>query len=277
MSFGSTPDAPTAKEQADANKETAGFNTVANRPNIYTPYGSQTWEQYGVDPTTGAGLWNQYVELAPNAQKTVDQTIDNQYQLSKLNSDFMQRAGDTLSKPLTADMLPTFQYGDGQETVNKYANLLNIGTDQKYGQLENQLKESLARKGIPVGSQAYNQAMNTLGQERTNNYTQNAMNAYNVQNQMFNQQYQADTQRSNQAFALDMAPINKYTAIAGNTQVNVPQFQATPAVNMADVDLSKIYQGQLQQSSQENAGLNSLLGKGADFASQFTLKKFFPV
>src|SRR5262245_5260053 len=57
-----------AKEQAQSSKEVTNMQTWANRPQINTPWGSQSWETEAVvDPATGQPVtkWTQNTALSP--------------------------------------------------------------------------------------------------------------------------------------------------------------------------------------------------------------------
>ncbi len=75
-----------AEKQAQSSKEVTEQQTWANRPNQYTPFGSQTWSNERVwDPSTNQYLnqWNQYTTLDPDMQAA----LDSQQALNKNRSD----------------------------------------------------------------------------------------------------------------------------------------------------------------------------------------------
>ncbi len=75
-----------AEEQAQSSREVTEQQTWANRPNQYTPFGSQTWTNEQVyDPSTQQYLnqWNQYTTLDPEMQAA----LDSQQQLNRNRSD----------------------------------------------------------------------------------------------------------------------------------------------------------------------------------------------
>lgn len=114
----SAPEAPDYKGAAEAtsasNKEAAVYNTTANRPNINTPYGSQTWEsKAGVDPSTGQAVtnWTQNTTLAPKAQGALDSQMDMTKGRSDLANSTMPRVAESISKPF--DFSGAKEWGDG--------------------------------------------------------------------------------------------------------------------------------------------------------------------
>ncbi len=75
-----------AEEQAQSSREVTEQQTWANRPNQYTPFGSQTWtNEQTWDPSTQQYLnqWNQYTTLDPQMQAA----LDSQQQLNRNRSD----------------------------------------------------------------------------------------------------------------------------------------------------------------------------------------------
>src|SRR5687768_12946051 len=111
------PEAPdpqaTAAAQGTLNKETANYNNILNRYDTFTPYGAQTWEISGYDPVTQAPLYQQYIDLSPEAQATVDQNITNARDLSKVQNEFLQNARTTLANPVDLSDVPEYQYNIG--------------------------------------------------------------------------------------------------------------------------------------------------------------------
>lgn len=79
MSSGKAPPAPdyrgAAEATAESNQAVNAEQTWANRPNITTPWGSQTWSAAStVDPSTGRPVtqWNQNIQLSPQQQEALD-------------------------------------------------------------------------------------------------------------------------------------------------------------------------------------------------------------
>lgn len=75
----SAPAAPdytaAAEKQGQASKELTTQQTYANRPNITTPWGSQTWSSTpGTDATTGTPIanWSSSISLSPQQQAALD-------------------------------------------------------------------------------------------------------------------------------------------------------------------------------------------------------------
>ena len=261
----SAPAAPdytgAAKEQAGASKEITNMQTWANRPNQYTPWGSQTWSPTStIDPATGQKVtqWNQYTNLTPQAQSALNDQFALQSGRSALAGSFMGRVADEYSKPFDYSNLPqmaqTPSVGNLQTQTNNYTPGLTTGfnfgsplpqMDSSYrdtvaNQLMSkmqpthdyqtkQLETKLANQGLRPGSEAYNRAMNQLGNqqslERFNALDQSgneAQRLYNMQMQTAQQGYnqnlgaaQFQNQALGQASALDLARMNAQNQAMG--------------------------------------------------------------
>lgn len=79
MSSPDTPATPDYKGSAEAtaagSERVNTSQTFANRPNVMTPWGSQTWQpSAGVDPSTGQPVtqWQQNIKLNPEQQAALD-------------------------------------------------------------------------------------------------------------------------------------------------------------------------------------------------------------
>jgi hypothetical protein len=206
------PPAPDYKGAAEAtaasNKEAAVYNTAANRPNINTPFGSQSWtSEAGVDPATGQKItnWTQNTTLAPKAQGALDSQMDMQKGRSDLANSTMPRVAESINKPF--DFSGMKEWGDGytgagpnqnyqtsvpttaanlqtsigktpdyiQKSGDAIYNQATSRLDPRFNQAQSDLDSRLANQGITAGSEAYNRAQNNFSMQRNDAY-QTAMN-----------------------------------------------------------------------------------------------------
>ena len=76
----STPDFTGATQpQGQISQENLNTQNYANRPSVYTPYGSQTWStEAQKDPATGQTVtgWQQNVSLNPTLQSALDSQMN---------------------------------------------------------------------------------------------------------------------------------------------------------------------------------------------------------
>ena len=247
-----TPDyTGAAQAQAGASKEVTNMQTYANRPNIYTPFGSQTWSQQTTkDPSTGQDVtsWQMNNQLAPVLQGALDDQMKLQAGRSDLASGFMGRVADEYKSPFDYSSLPALTQANAPQNLQtQTANYTpGLATGFNFGQplpqmdssyrdnvanqlmskmqpvhdyQTKQLETKLANQGLRAGSEAYNRAMNQLGNqqslERFNALDQSgneAQRLYNMQMQTAQQGYnqnlgaaQFQNQALGQASALDLA------------------------------------------------------------------------
>ena len=251
----SAPPAPdytgAAKEQAAASRELTDVQNWANRPTQITPWGQVSWDaQKGVDPATGKDItqWTQNTTLNPQLQGALNDQFALQGGRSALAGSFMGRVADEYSKPFDYNSLPQMSQTPGvgnlQTQTNNYTPGLTTGFNfgQPLPQMDSsyrdtvanqlmskmqpthdyqtkQLETKLANQGLRAGSEAYNRAMNQLGNqqslERFNALDQSgneAQRLYNMQMQTAQQGYnqnlgaaQFQNQALGQASALDLA------------------------------------------------------------------------
>lgn len=92
-----------AEAQARSSREVTEQQTWANRPDINTPFGNQTWEQQRVwDPATQQYLnkWTQNTELTPETQAALDSQMNVQMGRSQLAESMLGRAQDEYGNPM---------------------------------------------------------------------------------------------------------------------------------------------------------------------------------
>ena len=98
-----------ANAQAQASKDTAVYNTWADRPNVTTPWGSQTWtNQTTTDPTTGQKVtqWNQNISLSPQEQASLDSQFAVQQGRSQAAQEMLGQATQSLQRPMDWGGMP---------------------------------------------------------------------------------------------------------------------------------------------------------------------------
>lgn len=138
-----TPDYTGASQaQAQASKEVTNMTTYANRPNVYTPFGSQTWStEVGKDPATGQEItqWQQNVNLNPTLQGALNDQMAIQGGRSDLARGFMQNVANSYSKPVDYASLPALTTanapGNLQTGLTDYTPGLNTKVNDRTGNL----------------------------------------------------------------------------------------------------------------------------------------------
>lgn len=167
-----------AKLQADSSAATTAAQTAANRPNMTTPWGSQTWSStQGIDPATGKPVtnWASEIKLTPEQQAALDsqqrlqmgQSQAAEGLLGQATESFQQpfdwqgmpqRAGAVAGSPLQLSLSQT--PGQWRQTAQSAVEEL-----QRPGlQMQRGLEESAASNmGISRGSDAWRNAQRDIG------------------------------------------------------------------------------------------------------------------
>ena len=126
-----------ANTQAQASREIVNTQNFANRPNINTPFGSESWSTRGVtDPATGQQVteWTQNTALNPGLQQALDSQIGVQQGRNDLANAFMGRVTNEYSQPFDWQNLPAMTSagtpGQLQTGIADYSPGLQTGVGQ---------------------------------------------------------------------------------------------------------------------------------------------------
>lgn len=193
----STPAPPdyraAAEETAAGNKEMLDAQTIANRPDQFTPFGSTTWQQNG-------DQWTQNTALNPESQRALDAQLKLTGDKSELAGGMYGRMEDEFRDPMDFSKLP--DWGKVPEAGNLTPEQLQRGVDfsgaegrtsaedarqnaedaiygratsrldPQWEQRSDQLEAKLVAQGLRPDDPAYKQAMENMGRERTDAYQQ---------------------------------------------------------------------------------------------------------
>ena len=99
-----------ANTQAQASREIVNTQNFANRPNINTPFGSESWSTRAItDPATGQQVteWTQNTDLNPQLQQALNSQINVQQGRNDLANAFMGRVTDEYRQPFDWQNLPS--------------------------------------------------------------------------------------------------------------------------------------------------------------------------
>lgn len=260
----STPAPPdpweTAQAQSQWNNTTAQTQQALNMVNQNNPWGSSTYDQTGSQTIIGADgkpitlpRYTQTTTLSPEQQAIFEQGQVAQGNLAGLAADQSAAMRDYLAEPFTYT---------NQDAENWAYDLASPRILNQQAQNEDQLRTTLANKGIREGSAAWN---NELG--RMTNANSDQLNQLALTGRA--QAYQEALTNRNQ-------PINELSALMSGSQVSMPQFGSTPQTGVAGVDYTGLvnnqYQAQVQSANAMNGGLFGLLGTGLSLFSDRRLK-----
>lgn len=273
-----------AKQQGVENVETARVQARLNNPNTYTPYGTQLVSYEGDQPTITQ-------TLNPEAQKTLEEQQKTQYQLASLSGKGADLASNVLDKSFSFGG-PNVQTSLDLSNVAKMpVNAGTTGQEAIMSRLEPSLAKNrvstetqLINQGLRPGTEAYDNAIQLLGQQENDARTQAALQGINLDTsanaQGYNQALQgaqfgntAQQQALAQAIQNRQMPLNEITALMSGSQIQNPQFQAYSGSNIAAAPIfgatqaqgqydQNTYNQQVATQNANTAGLYSLAGAG---------------
>lgn len=230
MGFGKgAPSAPSASETASAQQS-------ASLINQYNPFGSSTYTQTGTGPT-GVPTYRQDVSVSPQVQAALNASLGSQTNVANAAQSLSQNIGSQLGKPL--------DFSQQQAFLNDVtAQNLDRSWDRQYEQNET----NLVNRGIRPGSTAYQQATTDFRNDRSNAY--NSANAANYNTALQSQ------------LALRNQPLAELSALMSGGQPQLPQFGATPGVDVIGATNNAFNQQMAGYNSQQ-AQFGGLLSAGA--------------
>ena len=286
--MGSKSDAPPAPDyigaayaQGAANVDAARATAKLSNPNVYTPYGSQTVTYNGDVPTVTQSL-------TPTAQRTLDAQQAVQYQLANLGQKGTNIAGSVLDKPFNFGG-PAVQTSLDLSNIAKMpVNAGTTGQEAIMARLEPSLAKQrvstetqLINQGLRPGTEAYNNAIQLLGQQENDARQQAVLQGLNLDigsnAQGFNQALQggqfgnvAQQQALAEAIQQRQMPLNEISALMSGSQIQNPQFGAYAGSNVAPPPIANAtaQQGAYaqnaynQQVAQDNALTSGLFSLG---------------
>lgn len=189
-----------AGAQTQQNRDAALYNAALNRVNTYTPLGSQEFSVTGRDPRTGAPIYEQNINLSPEAQQLFDQQQQQNLQLGNIAGGMMDRVQGVYGQGIDTGGLPGLQgqlniqgpalqgqlntaglpglpgAGDLEGFRNEAESALydrnTAYLDPRFERQEEQLRSRLANQGVVEGSEAFRNAMDDFEQSRETAFRQ---------------------------------------------------------------------------------------------------------
>lgn len=292
----SPPPAPdpvaTARAQAEFNVEAARTNASLNRLNQVTPQGTLTYSPNGPDSYTAT------VELSPEQRRLYDLTTQAQTTYGEAANAQLNQVRDRMSSPFQFEA-PAMAYrpdftgiGDPDQSraAVERAVLSRVNPDLERERAA--LESRLAAQGITQGSEAWNTGMQDWSRMANDARMQAVLTGGQEQSRIFGlgmgqaQMGNAARQQSLQEqFALRAQPINEAAALLSGQQVQMPQFQNVPQVQVQAPDyqgaVGQNYAGQVanwnartQQIGQQNAAVANLIGQVGGAAAGYGADRF---
>lgn len=223
----SSPQAPaapdptaTANAQSQSNINTANATASLNHTNQYTPWGSEVYSS--TKNPDGTQQWSSNISLSPDQQKLLDAQNGQSLGLSNLATSQLGNVKDALANPVNFNNAPNVQNNPLTSSVTP-GNLQNqvdmrgvpklVGgdalagamrdnqgaaykqqsayLDNNYAQKQHDLENQLVQQGVTQNSDAWNRAVNNLGEQRTFDYNNAFNNSFSTglaaNNQLYNQ------------------------------------------------------------------------------------------
>lgn len=300
----STPKPPdpykTASAQQAAETGAAATSSIMNNPNIYTPWGSQTYSPGGYQTVYDASgkptqvmRYNQTQALSPDQQKLLAQQTQSQFNVGKAGVEQSAKLGEYLNTSLDTSGVQNWSTGNAPGTLRRdeaptdrsaVQDAMMSRWSQDAAKTNAAQEAQLAARGLSPGSQQWGDVQDAQTRARTDAINQAYLGsgqesraAQDAYNQATTGQYQMGQDYSSflnnlrggqmqERTALRNQPINEISALMGMGQVQQPQFaQYTgQGVNAAPVGsyIANNYAQQAQAASAFNQGLFGLGSAG---------------
>ncbi|MBB2840625.1 UNVERIFIED_ORG: hypothetical protein GGE64_004401 [Rhizobium etli] len=257
----STPKAPkapdptqTAAAQTATNVDTAIANAGLSHTNQYTPDGSLEYKVTGYQTMTDQNgktyklpTYSAYQTYSPENQAIYDQTQQTQLGLARLANDQTAKVSGILGSNVDLSA------GNVDKYVNNH---WQSGFNNQWDRDQASLEQSLADKGISMGSAAYD----------------NAMRDFSTRKQAASDQYLGDMYSNAQNAILTERnlPLNEISALMSGSQVHQPTYVNTPSTQLPTVDQAGLINENFNQKmglydrrvAQSNAAMGGLFGLG---------------
>lgn len=277
-----------ANAQASASKEINTQQTFANRPELSTPWGTQSWTpSQTTDPATGQSVtkWASSISLSPQQQEALDSQMAVQTGRSQAAEQMLGRATDALGQPLNYDGIsqgadriqaPTADSRDWRGQAQEAA----LGFNKPLqAERRSALEGQLANMGLSRGSEAWNSEMRRLSDQETRDNLQvfdtarqeaqlignqaAQRQSMDVQAGGFNQQLRQ--QEIAEMLAQRGQPLNELNALLTGQQVQTPQMPTFNTAGKSETPqlltaAQNQYSAALDATNASNAGFGNLLG-----------------
>lgn len=281
---GSAPDAPDPYTVAGAttatNDATAAYNKALNLNNYSNPFGSQSSQITGVDPSTGAPIYSSNTTANPQLQGMLNSLIGQAGQSGSIN----QGAQNGYNAAASSYLGLNNALGNLSMQTGNLGSQLNMGQanqaqqqgqdaayqsqtqylDPQFSQQGESLNASLANQGLTPGSQAYNNAQLNQSNAKQQAYSNAANQAILTGTQVGAQDLQNQISGINTQSGL----LNQQAGMLGQQGTNLGAYSGLlgQQVNLAQMPYSNLqsiaglvpgYAGPAQSSSSPaNIGQN---------------------
>ena len=240
--------------------------TAANRVNQVTPYGSLNYAITGSDPY-GNPTWTSTTTLSPDQQELYNYDIATSKGLGALQQKGLGYVDQMLASPFDTSRLPSTGINAGEQMSESIMRRLqpNIQMEQK------QFDTQMANQGIPLGSEAYENAKRMFDQRQNDKLVSSIIQGTQTGLQARGQGFSEQAYQRNE-------PINTLNAVRSGSQVtnpnsffvSAPQQATTAGADMlgaAGMTGNANIAAANASTAQRNAMINGLFSIGASAAS----------
>lgn len=236
--FKSTPEAPTpaspqtvSTAQTGSNVDTAVANATLGNVNQVGPLGSTTYDQTGGRMVNGNWVpsYTQTTSLNPTLQSILTGTQDVGASLVPTAKTLAGNAATSATTPLNFSGANNNIIQGGPQAIYQPATdaaykAQSTFLDPQWNTQQQQTQDQLSRQGIPVGSDAYNQAMTNFNNSKTQAYGAAANSAVgqgiNAGSNMFNLALQGQNQQIGQQQLAQSNPLTLLSQLYGAGPMN---------------------------------------------------------
>lgn len=240
-----------ARETAEGNLDAARANIAANRVNQYTPYGSLEYKISGTDPY-GNPTWSATQSLSPAQQQLLDYQNQSSLGLGQLANKGLGYVENMLNTPFDTSKLPSTGINAGEQMSESIMRRLQPQLQQE----QKSFDAAMANQGIPLGSEAYENAKRMFDQRQNDRLTSSIIQGTATGQQARQQALQEQAYLRNE-------PLNTLNAVRTGSQVQGPSF-VNPAMqaNTAGADILGAtqmgYNAQMGAANAQNAANNAM-------------------
>ena len=265
----SPPPAPdyvgAAVAQGTANKDAAIASSRLNNPNVFNPYGTQTWQENGAD---GRPTLTQ--TLSPEQQALYSQSMQTKGLLGDLGTQ-----GATALKGVIGNQLDlsgaSAAPGSAQQTRQNTFDAMMSRVNEDTTNQRDQKDSDLIAAGIRPGTKAYDDAQNLIGRQ----YNDARQQALLGSGQEAQRDFGMDTQRRKDAIAETLlgrqTPLNEINALMSGSQVSNP-FAVPGAAQNSNIAPAPLFgAAQAQGAADMNAYNAQAAGNNAMMSGLFSL------
>jgi hypothetical protein len=199
-----------AEATAKGNLDAARAAAAANRVNQVTPYGSLNYAVTGADPY-GNPTWTSTTTLSPDQQALYNYDIATSKGLGALQQKGLGYVDQMLASPFDTSKLAQTGINPGEQMSESIMRRLqpNIQMEQK------QFDTQMANQGIPLGSEAYENAKRMFDQRQNDKLVSSIIQGTQTGLQARGQGFSEQAYQRNE-------PINTLNAVRSGSQVTNP-------------------------------------------------------